>query len=194
MKLSIVIPTGGRASLYATLHSVIRAGISRHDEVIVVGDGRQEEADRISSFFTDRFKIRYVETKERHHNYGHGPSNLGYSLAVGTHIARMDDDDTYTDGVFQKIRAAADEHPDKILMFKMKGLARRLSYDLLWKEKEVRLGNIGTPMFVVPNVKVKLGAWGNWYGGDHDFISATVQKFGGPDSVVWKEDVIAEIH
>lgn len=194
MKLSVVVPTSSRPSLYATLHSIIRAGITKTDEVIVVGDSKQEESARICTFFTSRLPIRYIETPERFNDFGHGPSNLGYSLATGTHLIRMDDDDTYTEGAFGKIRNAIAENPGKIIMFRMRGLARRLSYELLWRDKVVGLGNIGTPMFVVPNMKEKLGKWGKWYGGDHDFILSTVEKFGGADSVVWKEDVIAEIH
>jgi glycosyltransferase involved in cell wall biosynthesis len=171
----------------------MKARLLPNDEVIVVGDGKQDEARRICGFMNPRLPIRYIETPERINDFGHGPSNFAYATATGTHILRIDDDDTYVEGVFDKVRAAAQENPGKVIIFKMRAIARRLSYDLLWQSKVVGLGNVGTPMVVVPNNKAKLGTWGKWYGGDHDFIASTVKNFGGDDLVVWKEDVIAEI-
>lgn len=194
MSLSIVVPTRGRPSLYATLRSIVDAGFAVGDEVIVVGDGKQDEAREMCAFLARRLKIVYTETPKAAHDWGHTPSNLGYKLAVGDHVLRIDDDDTYVNGAFDKVRAAVKESPVRVIIFKMVALARRLAYDVLWRSPDFGLGNVGTPMFVVPNDKRKMGEWGQGaYTGDFDFISSTVAKWGGAEKIVWKEDVIAEI-
>lgn len=188
---SVIVPTVGRPSLYATLHSVYKGGIQPGDTVTVVGDGPQPEAQRIVEFFKDRLSISYFETQPTR-CFGHAQRTFAMRKAKGTHLTFMDDDDAYVNGVLGKVRLLASENPSRVLIFKMRGLARRLGYDMLWRDKDVRIGNVGTPMIVVPNIPEKTGVWTERYAGDFDFIESTVKNF-GPDSVVWSEDVIANI-
>jgi glycosyltransferase involved in cell wall biosynthesis len=195
-KLSVVVPTSGRPSLYETLVSVLRAGLALQDEVIVVGDGPQPEAREICDFLRKRFpKLTYMELQSRANNFGHEPSNHGYRAAVGTHILRMDDDDTYVPGALGAVRRAAAANPDRILIFQMRSAARRHLYDVLWKEQTIALGNVGTPMIVVPNLPGRIGSWGPVYCGDFDFLTATVAKHpDGESGVVWCKEIIADIY
>lgn len=190
---SVIIPTKGRPELYATLLSVLRAGFLDGDEVIVVGDGDQPEARRIVECFKGRLRISYMETPVTRSSGGH-QRMLGMSVANGTHLVFIDDDDVYRDGSFQVIRKAASENPNKIPIFKMKAMAKHLSYDILWREPKLYLGNVGTPMFCVPNVKSRLGAWSISICNDFEFIKSTVEKYSEKeDALVWMDHVIAEI-
>lgn len=191
VRFTITVPTLGRPSLYATLYSIFVGGVSKLDQVIVVGDGPQPEAARIVDTFRGRLPISYYETEPKR-MVGHPQRTSAMARATGTHLMWMDDDDVYADAAITTIRKEVSLLPDKVFIFKMQGLARRLGYDLLWRTKEVLIGNIGTPMFVVPNVPGRLGKWGDRYAGDFDFISSTVEKVGA-ESVEWREDVIALI-
>ena len=61
---------------------------------------------------------------------------------------------------------------------------------VLWRARDVAVENVGTPMFLVPNVYGKLGSWTRqeWYSSDFDFIALSVALQGEP---VWQRGVIA---
>ena len=79
------------------------------------------------------------------------------------------------------MRRFATEHQGRIGIFKM-----RFWQDgrVLWETADFRLDNIGTPMFVVPNIEHKLGRWEpTLYAADWQFISGTALLQGPPSSV-----------
>lgn len=169
-------------------------GFQKDDEVFVVGDGPQPEARRISSAFSDRLTIRYSET-DISHCVGATQRNAGMLLAGGTHLMFMDDDDIYVNGGLSKARNAAFAHPGKPIIFRMRATPKRLPYELLWATPQLVLANVSTQMFVVPNIKERLGSWPSQACCDFEFILATIQKYPeGEREVVWKDEVIAEIH
>ena len=58
-------------------------------------------------------------------------------------------------------------------------------HGILWREPELRFGNVGTPMFLVPNKPELFGEWKAHNpslkepGGDYTFIKGCVEKMGG---------------
>ena len=66
-RLSIIIPTIGRATLARTLATIAAQDLLPGDEVLVIGDGRQPEAERI--FAASGLPGRYLDGPERH-NWG----------------------------------------------------------------------------------------------------------------------------
>jgi hypothetical protein len=58
----------------------------------------------------------------------------------------------------------------------------------LWNEKEIKCGNLGTPMFLIPNIPEKLGTWKSFLGGDCAFLESS-----GWDAseYMWRPEVIA---
>jgi len=58
----------------------------------------------------------------------------------------------------------------------------------LWSEKEIRCGNVGTPMFLIPNKLEKLGVWKSFLGGDCAFLESSGWA---PEEYVWRPEVIA---
>lgn len=194
-RLSFVIPTVGRASLYETLSTIHNNGLLPCDEVIVVGDGPRREAEWISLIYREKgLNIRYRELPKQTGIYGGPARNLGISLASGTHLLFMDDDDVYCAGAIPKIRDRIMEQPDKILMFRIVGTAKRHGWDKMWADPVLRVGNVSTQMFVVPRKLELIAEWPSMRCGDCRFIEETVAKFGGLDAVAWIDDVIAELY
>ncbi len=68
----------------------------------------------------------------------------------------------------------------------------RHPWGTLWKNQVPSLGNVGTPMMVAPNVKSKLGLWGNRYEGDFDFLESTLAYY--PEGALWLEDVLVDVY
>lgn len=192
MSFSFIIPTMGRPSLYSTLYSLTQCAARPEDEVIVVGDGPQPEAKRIVSCFSGRLPVSYHEIADGK-CVGGPHRNFAMRIASKTHLSFMDDDDVYAPGGVERARQEVLARPKKILIFKMRAMVKRLVYETLWREPEIVMGNVGTPMFVVPNVKSLLGQWSRQYCSDFHFITGTVEKF-GIQNVVWIDEVIANIY
>lgn len=194
VRFTIAVPTTGRPTLSRTLRSIIDAGLDPADEVVVMGDGPQKEAVDIVNFYRQFFPIVYGETPNLGH-VGHPIRNHVMDMAKGTHFLTIDDDDEYTAGALARMRATIGLNPGRVHIFKMRGAAPRHCYGYCWRSKDVVCGNVGTPMIVAPNVKERLGRWGERYIGDFDFYTSTIEKQEGKlDSVVWVDDVIANIY
>lgn len=195
IKFSFVVPTIGRYSLYATLLSIFRNGVRETDEVLVVADGVSPEASSIvATFHKIGFSnLSYHEIKKSG-GVGAAPRNYAIKRASGSHLLFMDDDDVYTFGAISRVREKALSAPEKIHIFRMRGQSKRIAYNVLWQEPRLQVGNIGTPMFMVPNRQGGLPVWPDGYAGDFGFISKAVEMFGGVGAVSWVDDVIAEIY
>lgn len=159
--LSVIIPTVGRPELAETVASMI-GQLATGDEVVI-----------------------------RHNDYGDWGMRArteAMKVASGNYLMFMDDDDYYLPGAFAAVRAAIAAHPGMPLLFRMQRLFP--FNDVLWRDKRAAYGNVSTQMFVTPNIKSRLGKWGNRYEGDLDFIQSTLALYPA-NSVVWCEDVIA---
>jgi hypothetical protein len=190
VRLSLIIPTCGRPSLYSTLHGAWTEGLTKEDQVLVIGDGPQPEAKRIASFFHSRLNIAYHEGP-LDHCVGHPQRNFGMKLATGTHLWSFDDDDVFTKDAIRTVRNHVAEAPERIHMFRIKAVSKRLCWDVIWNEPAIRFTNVGTPTIVAPNNPEKLGTWGQRYEGDFDFVSSTAKLHQKPP--VWHQEVIANI-
>jgi hypothetical protein len=123
---------------------------------------------------------------------GDTPRNNVLDSATGTHITFLDDDDEYRRGALDTIRRFAREHPGRVGIFRINvGL-----WGPAWRVEEQHLMHTATAMYVVPNIKGKVGRFGRLPDlptgrvGDYRFIVETVALQGPP---VWCEDVIQEL-
>lgn len=186
--LSLVIPTVSRPSLARALASARAQDWEHGDEVLLVGDGPQPAAREL----WDQFGLPglYTETPATLGYWGHGARNwvLDRRLARGRYLLALDDDDELAPVAVAIVRRALRETPDWPHVFRMSGAP---NVGTVWKVREVREGNVGTPMLCVPNVPEFLGRYTHRYGGDFDFIRACCAPYaGGP---VWREDVICRV-
>lgn len=192
IRFSIIIPTIGRPNLYTTLHSILSCGLLATDEVIVVGDGSCSEAEKIVGFYSERMNVRFYAGPETH-IFGAKQRNLGMSIATGSHLLFMDDDDTYKPGALNCVRVALAEAPRKLHLFRIESISKRHPFGILWSEKEMTIGNVGTQMIAVPRVQELLGVWPDQHCSDFGFLMNTAPKF-KEGEIVWREEVIAELH
>jgi hypothetical protein len=176
--LTIIIPTVSRSTLATTLQSLAPQLVA-DDQVLVIGDGEQPLARKL---------VSQLPTPPWHY-FEHGPTRdtgrsqreFGITHSTSDYLCFMDDDDCFVESALRMIRTRATEHPGRPLMFRMddRGGAIR------WGRPELAYGNVGTPMFVIPNIADKIGRWDE---NDYHFIRHTVELQGEP---VWLEDIIA---
>lgn len=196
IRISVVIPTLGRPTLARTLKSFIPQ-LHNRDEIIVVADTAGEVYNARRALMRQR---RHLHAKYVFSHFGVGPSNeegngysqreFGLRYARGSHIVFMDDDDEYTEDAFDLFREYACDVP---VIFRME----HPWLGIVWSEPVLRFGNVGTPMFIVPNKPRYLGEWkahavmgGKPVGGDYEFIRGSIENLGEP---VWREEIVARV-
>jgi hypothetical protein len=168
--ISFIVPTVGRPSLLTTLRSI---ECWPGDEILVVGDRFRVKDER----------VRYVDCKPGG-DWGHTERNVATPHAKGQYIAHIDDDDVYAPGTRDMMADAIAKTPNRPVLFRMRfpnGFA-------LWQEEVIRCGNVGTPMFLIPNVPEKLGTWQSFVGGDCAFLETSGWA---PSEYVWRPEIIA---
>jgi len=157
--ISFVVPSTGRDSLKKTLASIETWA---GDEVLVI---KHNPPSR---------------------NWGNAERQEGTDKAKCDYLAFIDDDDIYVEGHRKIMDDAIQENVnDYPIMFKMKYPSGRI----LWVDKKIRCGNIGAPMFLVPDIKENLHRWEPERSAA-DFIFA--DKWAWPARMtVWREEIIA---
>lgn len=184
MRLTVITPTIGRSSLEATLASIasqLRSG----DEHLVIGDGVQPEARAMCRDFGAIYHDGPVS-----HDFGNSQRDAAARLATGEYLMYCDDDDTLTLDALDLVRLAITAAPDIPHIFRM----RHPTFTVLWQRPALVPGNVGTPMFLVPNDD-RLARWndGNHdkYQGDFRFITKTVANHGGRCG--WQEGIVCNV-
>ena len=112
--------------------------------------------------------------------------NSAIERARGTHLLFIDDDDEYVPGAFAAMRAFASQQPERIGIFR----EELVDGSLFWREPVFREGNVGSVLFVVPNVAGRIGRWVGSEGNDWRFIEQTAVLLGEPvfcDAVVARQ-------
>lgn len=184
MTFSIIVPTSGRVLLDRTLRSIVPQ-LEGEDEVIVVGDGPQPQAQTICRGFG---RVVYIEHGPTH-CFGNSQRQEGMRVATGDYLLFVDDDDVFVTGALQVVREAARRWPGRPMLFRFidhNGL-------VLWRDPVVREANVSTAQIVFPNRPEYLGTWGDRYEGDYDFIRSTMDKWpGGDDAVVWRPNILID--
>lgn len=185
--ITLIVPTIGRPTLARCLASLRRQTWRVEDEVLLVGDGPQPSA----RYLWDQFALpgRYLEVAGPYSDWGHTPRNRTMPRARGDYIAALDDDDQWVPDALVTIRAACAQALGRPLMFRMHGAP---CGGTVWKSRELKHGNVGTPMFVLPAAGQRWGCYEPFHGGDAAFIQQTLALW-PPRSLVWRPEVIALI-
>jgi glycosyltransferase involved in cell wall biosynthesis len=146
MSISVIVPTMGRPTLLDTILSIIPQ-LEKDDELIVVSDGLLSLHD-ITELDS---RIRYYEM-HRTKDSGNTQRDYGISVAKGTSLVFCDDDDIFTFDALHNFRLAINGDPNCLWIFRMEYGENSPSPGLvLWQDREVRVANVGTPMFLLPN-------------------------------------------
>lgn len=169
--VTFIVPTIGRPSLMETLRSI---EMYPGDEILVVGH---------TEWIGD-VRPRYIPC-DPGGDWGHAERNFATPMAQGRYIAHIDDDDVYAPGARAAMQDAIEQTPDVPVIFKMQypcGI-------VLWDDPNIRCGNVGTPMILVPNMPERYGCrWEPRLGGDCDFMFGLRWK---PEEIVWRTEIIA---
>lgn len=180
--ITVITPTIGRPTL-AALRDELLPQFEKDDEWLVIADG---EIPAVRTMTEGHPQVRCFERKHQG-CWGHHHRNWVMPQAHGTHLMFLDDDDRIAPWGLATIRKAIAEDPGKILLFKSIWTQNRIR----WSTKEIKIGNVGTHMWVVPNQPTRLGTWGARWEGDYDFIASTVALYPeGPDAVAWRTELI----
>lgn len=181
--LTIIVPTIGRASLRNTLDS-IASQLQIFDQVFVVADGIYPESKALVKPYGIQYT--YFELPDGpHHDWGARARNFGIERAAKAYIAFMDDDDQYLPGAFLSMKDAIRNRPGSPFLFRMMH-----GKSILWRQREVTLGNVSSQMVVVPNDQKKLGRFTDRYEGDFDFIQKTARLYSSKiDPFIWREEI-----
>ena len=176
MSISFIVPTIGRESLRRTIASIeTRPG----DEILLVGDVALRL--REYAFIAERPELRVIDCPPGG-DYGHHERNVAMETAKGDYLSSMDDDDEYMPGARALLESAMHGAPS---IFRMQ--YHNDQGPTLWRDKEIRVGNCGTPCVFAPNMPERLVPWGHHYCGDFDFMSG--MKW-APHEISWREEVI----
>lgn len=162
--LSVIVASSGRPTLAATLMS-IQEQMKHGDECLI-------------SINSDA-------------PWGHSARNQLIEAAHGHAVMFMDDDDIYTYGALDCIRAKFAENPDRMHIFRMMYPDGRV----LWEDQKLRCGNVSAQMMVVPRAEVVLygepiAHFGDRYEGDYDFALECYRIL---DEPIWHKETIARI-
>ena len=177
--ISFIIATIGRPSLADTVASI---EVWPGDEILIVGD--PPEAFRPLSGMGPH--VRFIPCP-RGGDWGSTERNVATPFARGRYLAHIDDDDVYTPGARALMADAIMRHPAVPTIFRM----RLPDGSTPWLDPVIRWGNVGTPMFLTPNVPAKLGRWGEHQDcGDLRFLQTMHWR---NHEVAWREDVIAHV-
>lgn len=168
--ITFLIATTGRDSIKRTLASIEHTD---GDEVLVVGGGPW-----VAEYDS---RVRFLPCAPGG-DWGHTERNYGQAFAKGQYISHIDDDDVYAPGHRALMADAIAQTPNRPVLFRMQypnGVT-------LWSQPVVVLGNVGTPMMLLPNQPEKFGTWGPFNGGDCHFL----QTMGWQrEDIVWRTDV-----
>ncbi len=176
--VTVALATIGRPTLPQAFASCMDA-----DEIIIAWDDAVPH--ELTDVMTDHPNM--VVSHVYGGNRGWTTHNRGAELATSDLICFMDDDDQFLPGAIQTFRDHA--HATLPTVFRVDCPWN----GVVWKNEELRFGNISTQGIVVPNIKDMLGEWGehvNDAGGDYTFLKQTAEKMGG---VHWREEVVAVI-
>ena len=186
--LSVVIPTVGRSTLCLTLESIRAQPEAEGVEVLVVADtfgGLTADLERARGD-VEHQGYRWLEHDAGRHCVGQPQRTYGAQLATAPYVWFTQDDNIAAEDALAEIECAIDVQPRARPLF-----FRFLSYwrETIWREPELRLGNIDADCLVFPRAIAHEVHWGMRYEGDFDAAQQAYQLVGG--DIGWCDEVVS---
>lgn len=190
-RLSIVVATLGRPTLSRTVASMTDAGFAPRNELVVVTDGPAPQVPAmLAALSPATITVREHAPTSRWHHAGAAQRRHGAGVRrlPALHRRRR----RLHAGQLRRVRYHVRRNPGLLLMFRM----IKPDGETVWRSEKqwgqaepIANGNVGTPMFVVPNDPGRLGEWGEARGGDWVFIRSTLDRW-PRGSIVQVDDTI----
>lgn len=192
--ICVITPTIGRPALKRALES---ARLSYHDRWMVILDVAHGDREMFTQIVHGMNKLfwPYIDLMPQINisgEYGNKLRDAAMQISENDYFLFLDDDDVFVPNAMNYVREEITRNYPRPIMFKM----INGNGEILWKNREVTPGNVGTPMFCCPNIPGKLGVWDNGAGhrSDHEFIRTTLESHGDDwrQHLVWSDKVIVE--
>lgn len=177
--LCVITPTISRPTLRRALTS---DRLTPDDEWLVVGDGRQPEAQALCNDLAILPYLRYVEGPETH-DWGNSQRDLAMRLSDRDYFIFVDDDDVFNPGAIKVIRSQLNGKPFMFRIWHNGGV--------IWTSRDMSVGNVARSMFVIPNKPGKMARWADdaSYESDFSFIQRTMALWKATD-LIWAGEII----
>lgn len=187
---TFIVPTHRDDRPLTRCLSSLAGQLDPSDEVIVVGDVHDGPLPKVEAWvesYGSRF--RYLSLDAGHHCFGHHQLDYGISHAKGDYIHCNDDDDVWTPDAVALMRRSVTVYPEKYaLLFRFHSYFGLDFWDFAGNMER---NHIGGHCLVTPNVPDKIGSWTCDYTGDFDYVSSTVENFGGVEKAIWINEFVA---
>lgn len=146
VSFSVITPTICRPSLSRTVASILPQ-LGSHDEHIIVSDGEMEQ-------WVTGFDHARLFSTARIGGYGAAQRDEGIRAARGDYLVFVDDDDVLADGALDMARPIVENNPTALLLFRCEFNGYNVFPDgtLLWRDPQIRDGNVSTSMIVAPKM------------------------------------------
>jgi Glycosyl transferase family 2 len=185
---SFLIPTHREDRPLARCLDSVAPQLGPNDEVVVIGDTCDGPLPRVRDLVRDYGpQFLYLEHDAGYHDWGHSQLQYGIGQALGEWLHCNDDDDVYVPGAVAVMRTVAADANGRPILFRF----RSYHGQVYWAQRGVlQMDLVGGHCLVFPNIPGKIGRFGRRYQGDWDMIDSTVRLHGGPDSVIWRTEII----
>ena len=159
----ILMATMGKESIFKMLDS-LKKQLRKNDYLTIVFDGPElPNVDKIKQFTSDfNCKVNVIVEDTNLGYWGHAIRNKHNQLP-GDFVFHIDDDDNIASDCMETLRKTC-KNQNTIYIFKMNNKG-----DIIWNTKEIILGEIGTPMGIIPVKLNSTSVFTYKYGGDYDF-------------------------
>ena len=162
--IHVLIATIGKDSMFNMLDN-LKKQLKENDYLTIVFDGPDlpniDKVKQITTNFKCKTNVIVEETNLGY--WGHGIRNKHNDL-VGDFVFHIDDDDIITPDCINTIKNTCLDK-NTVYIFKM----QHTPDNIIWKTKEIKLGEIGTPMGLIPTKINPTSTFTHRYGGDYDF-------------------------
>jgi cellulose synthase/poly-beta-1,6-N-acetylglucosamine synthase-like glycosyltransferase len=188
--ISFLVPTHKENRPLERCLNSIAPQLGPDDEVLVIGDTFDGPLPGVEALIRQNFdaRFRYLPYDAGYHDYGHSQLNYGVHHARGQWIHANDDDDIWTPGAVQAMRAGIVAAGGQPLLYRFVSYVNRM---VVWFERgRFERNYIGGHCLVYPNDPERLGSYGPAYNGDFDMLESTVGFYGGPDKAIWREEIL----
>jgi glycosyltransferase involved in cell wall biosynthesis len=188
--ISFLVPTHRADRPLERCLDSIAPQLGPYDEVLVIGDTLDGPLPSVEALIRQNYdsRFRYLAHDAGHHCWGHCQLNYGLAFAKGDWIHANDDDDIWTPGAAQAMRAGILGSGGQPLLFRFVSYVNRMP---IWIERGRFERNwIGGHCLVYPNDPDRMGHYADIYNGDFDMLESTVNFYGGPEQAVWREEIL----